>query len=65
VWLHRGKLKKIANLADLVWVYRRRQPAIGPLDARMAFTDSLIDQVIYRLYGLTDDEVGIVEGSDL
>lgn len=61
-WLLKGRLKKIANLADLVRVYRQRQPAISTLDARLAYTDSLIDQVVYRLYGLTEDEVGIVEG---
>jgi hypothetical protein len=24
-------------------------------------TDRLIDQVVYKLYGLTDEEIGIVE----
>jgi hypothetical protein len=31
------------------------------LDARIAFTDRLIDQIVYRLYGLTDEEVAVVE----
>jgi hypothetical protein len=31
------------------------------LDAKIAFTDRLIDQIVYRLYGLTDDEVAVVE----
>lgn len=62
-WLLKGRLKKIASLADLVRVYRQRQPAIAALDAYLAFTDSLIDQVVYRLYGLTEEEVGIVERS--
>lgn len=32
-----------------------------PLKARLAATDRLIDLVVYRLYGLTDDEIAIVE----
>src|SRR5437870_2084659 len=61
-WLLRGRLKKIASLAELVGVYRRRQPVIAGLDARITLTDGLIDAVVYRLYGLTEDEVVIVEG---
>jgi hypothetical protein len=26
-------------------------------------TDRLIDQVVYRLFGLTEDEIAVVEGS--
>ena len=32
------------------------------LKARLAATDRLIDQVVYRLYGLTGDEIAVVEG---
>ena len=35
-----------------------------PLKARLAATDRLIDQVVYRLYGLTKDEISIVEGKE-
>jgi hypothetical protein len=28
----------------------------------LAKTDALIDQVVYRLYGLTEEEIGVVEG---
>ena len=31
------------------------------LDRKIAFTDELIDQIVYRLYGLTDEEIEIVE----
>ncbi len=34
-----------------------------PLKARLAATDRLIDLIVYRLYGLTEEEVGIVEGN--
>jgi len=29
---------------------------------RIEKTDRLIDAVVYRLYGLTEEEIGIVEG---
>jgi hypothetical protein len=29
---------------------------------RIAATDGLIDQIVYKLYGLTQEEIGIVEG---
>ena len=34
---------------------------LGPLLERISATDGLIDQVVYRLYGLTDEEIGVVE----
>ncbi len=33
-----------------------------PLKALLAATDRLIDQVVYLLYGLTDEEIAVVEG---
>jgi hypothetical protein len=35
---------------------------LGPLRERIRKTDELIDAVVYRLYGLTEEEIGIVEG---
>ena len=35
---------------------------LRPLKARLAATDQLIDLIVYRLYGLTEDEVAVVEG---
>jgi hypothetical protein len=35
-----------------------------PLRERVRKTDELIDAVVYRLYALTDEEIGIVEGSN-
>jgi hypothetical protein len=35
---------------------------LAPLKAKIAATDRLIDQVVYRLYGLTAEEIAIVEG---
>jgi hypothetical protein len=33
-----------------------------PLEAELAFTDRLIDQIVYQLYGLTPEEIALVEG---
>jgi hypothetical protein len=35
---------------------------LRPLLARLAATDRLIDLIVYRLYGLTGEEVAVVEG---
>ena len=35
---------------------------LEPLKARIKVTDNLIDEIVYRLYGLTEDEIKIVEG---
>lgn len=32
-----------------------------PLEAQIAFTDQLIDQIVYRLYGLSEGEMQLVE----
>jgi len=35
-----------------------------PLRERIRQTDELIDATVYRLYGLTEEEIGIVEGRE-
>lgn len=35
---------------------------LGPLKARIDATDELIDEIVFRLYGLTKEEIGIVKG---
>jgi hypothetical protein len=37
---------------------------LGPLRERIRQTDELIDQVVYKLYGLTEEEISIVEGRE-
>jgi len=36
---------------------------LGPLREQIERTDRLIDAVVYRLYGLTEEEIGIVKGN--
>ncbi len=43
--------------------YERSLGVLRPIKAQLALTDSLIDRVVYRLYGLTEEEIGIVEGT--
>lgn len=37
--------------------------AAADLDRQIAFTDGLIDRIVYRLYDLSDEEVAVVEGT--
>ena len=55
-------VRKVEGLSDLVRVYRAHAPAYRDLVARIAATDWLIDQIVYKLYRLTEDEIAIVEG---
>jgi hypothetical protein len=56
------------SLSDAGLVDRVRKEYEGslervlPVKDRLARTDALIDQVVYRLYGVTEEEVGVVEG---
>ena len=42
--------------------YQESLSRLLPLKARLAATDCLIDRIVYQLYGLTEEEVAIVEG---
>jgi hypothetical protein len=42
--------------------FTKSMSVLGPLKIKISTTDNLIDQIVYRLYGLTDDEIAIVEG---
>jgi len=60
-WLLKQRLRG-PDLADLVKAYRKFQPPVAALDSEIAATDHLIDQIVYRLYGLTAEEIAVVEG---
>ena len=60
-WLLKRRLSK-PDLVELTRVYRKFQPPIATLDKRIAGTDHVIDEIVYRLYGLTPEEIDIVEG---
>ncbi len=43
--------------------FTRSRDILDPLLARVQRTDALIDRVVYQLYGLTDEEIAVVEGN--
>jgi hypothetical protein len=53
---------RVSNLSDVVGVYRRHHPDLRALVRRIAATDHLIDLIVYQLYGLTEEEIAVVEG---
>ncbi len=63
---NRGRLGVSLSDAALVDRVRREYEEslerVLPLKERLARTDRLIDAVVYRLYGLTEEEIGVVEG---
>ena len=42
---------------------KKEREKLVPLENQIVFTDQLIDQIVYRLYGLTNAEIKIVEGA--
>jgi len=48
--------------AKIQAAWQNSQETLRPLLAHIAATDSLIDRIVYRLYGLSDDEIAIVQG---
>ncbi len=52
----------ISGLSKLVQVYRDHAPNVATLNQRLTTTDHLIDQIVYKLYNLTPEEIAIVEG---
>jgi UDP-glucose 6-dehydrogenase len=47
---------------DLLREFDASVGKLKPLMERIAATDGLIDQIVYKLYGLTEEEIGIVKG---
>lgn len=48
-------------MAELRDAYERSLAKLRPVKERLCLTDKLIDQIVYRLYGLTPEEIKIVE----
>ncbi len=60
---HLGISLSDASLVDRIKkTYEESLQSVLPLKERLARTDRLIDQVVYRLYGLTEEEIKVVEG---
>jgi hypothetical protein len=41
--------------------FTKSMSILEPLKARIKATDELIDELVYRLYGLTEDEIKVVK----
>jgi hypothetical protein len=52
----------VDNLSGLLKVCGRYAPRYREATTRIERTDWLIDQIVYKLYGLTEEEIAIVEG---
>jgi len=52
-----------ANYTHLQEWYNASVSKLKPLMGKIEATDGLIDKIIYKLYGLTEDEIKIVEES--
>lgn len=42
--------------------FTKSMSILEPLKARIKAIDELIDEIVYKLYGLTEDEIKIVKG---
>ncbi len=62
IWLLRQNLGQVDNMSALVGVYQQYQAQLSPLMRRIERTDWLIDQIVYQLYSLTEEEIKVVEG---
>ena len=49
------------DVADGLDRYASARERAAELDAKIEKTDALIDEIVYELYGLTDEEIAIVE----
>ncbi|WP_132060068.1 Eco57I restriction-modification methylase domain-containing protein [Halorussus amylolyticus] len=54
-------LPDVDDVEDGLANYIRTKERADELDAKIEKTDDLIDQIVYELYGLTDEEIEIVE----
>ena len=55
------ELPDINDVADDLENYLRTKERAEELDEKIEQTDQLIDEIVYELYGLTDEEIEIVE----
>ena len=55
--LKRIELPDVEDLEN----YLQTKERAAELDAKIKQTDKLIDKIVYKLYGLTDEEIEIVE----
>jgi hypothetical protein len=64
-FLYKNRNRFAASLSDVEGEIRREYEkslaTLIPIKRELARTDALIDKIVYRLYGLTDDEIELIE----
>ena len=58
-----ANLKSKSLMDAIVAQYETSLSILLPIKEKLSETDRLIDQIVYRLYGLTEEDIAIVEGS--
>jgi hypothetical protein len=59
--LEKLTLPALDDVRDGLERYREARERAAELDERIERTDQLIDEIVYELYGLTEEEIEIVE----
>ncbi len=59
--LRKLTLPAIEDVEDGLASYIETKAQADELDRKIEKTDQLIDEIVYELYGLTDEEIAIVE----
>jgi type II restriction/modification system DNA methylase subunit YeeA len=54
-------LPRLSDVEDGIERYINAVERAEELEAKIAKTDRLIDEIVYELYGLTEEEIEIVE----
>jgi hypothetical protein len=68
--VRKNRARVEANLAQaslkerVLTRYQQSLDKVLPLKEQLRHTDALIDRVVYRLYGLTEEEIAVVEGRE-
>ena len=55
----------LSEEAEWMQYFNEKKQIAQSLKAEIDKTDKEIDQMVYELYGLTEEEIGIVEGTNL
>ena len=56
-------LPQVADVREGLASYTETMGRAEELEAKIERTDDLIDDIVYELYGLTDEEIEIVESA--
>lgn len=59
--LRKVTLPAVSDVESGLESYTQTKERAEELEAKIEETDALIDEIVYELYGLTDEEIEIVE----